>query len=74
MELGLRDKVAMVSGASQGLGFGVARALAKEGAHLAIASRDESRITQAAERLRAETGVTVLGTVADVRDPKAIAG
>lgn len=74
MELGLRDKVAMVSGASRGLGFGVARAMAQEGVQLSIASRDESHVTQAAEQLRAETGVAVLGTVADVRDPEALAG
>ena len=41
MELGLVNKVAMVGGASKGLGFAVARALAAEGAHVSIASRDE---------------------------------
>jgi 3-oxoacyl-[acyl-carrier protein] reductase len=41
MELGLTNKVAMVGGASKGLGYAVARALAAEGAAVSIASRDE---------------------------------
>ena len=41
MDLGLTNKVAMVGGASKGLGFAVARALAAEGAHVVIAARDE---------------------------------
>ena len=43
MDLGLTDKVAMVGGASKGLGFAVARALAAEGAQVSIASRDAPR-------------------------------
>jgi NAD(P)-dependent dehydrogenase (short-subunit alcohol dehydrogenase family) len=41
MDLGLKGKVAMVAGASRGLGFAVAQALAGEGAIVSIASRDE---------------------------------
>ena len=36
MELGLKNKIAMVAGASRGLGFAVARALAREGAQVSI--------------------------------------
>jgi 3-oxoacyl-[acyl-carrier protein] reductase len=41
MDLGLKGKVALVAGASKGLGFAVAKALAAEGASVSISSRDE---------------------------------
>ena len=44
MDLGLKGKVAMVAGASRGLGYAVAEALAREGALVSIASRDEQAI------------------------------
>ena len=63
MDLGLSGKVAMVAGASRGLGFAVARTLAHEGASVSIASRDESAIRAAAGRIGGET----LAVPADVR-------
>jgi len=42
MDLGLKGKVAMVAGASEGLGFSVARALAQEGALVSMVSRDSA--------------------------------
>jgi 3-oxoacyl-[acyl-carrier protein] reductase len=51
MDLGLKGKVAMVAGASRGLGFAVAQVLAQEGAIVSIASRDEEAICAAAKRL-----------------------
>ena len=51
MDLGLKGKVAMVAGASRGLGFAVAQALASQGAFVSIASRDEASIRAAASRL-----------------------
>ena len=51
MDLGLRDKVIMVA-ASRGLGFAIARAVALEGARVSIASPTESRIHEAASKLR----------------------
>lgn len=68
MDLGLTGKVAMVAGASRGLGFAVARALAAEGAQVSIASRDEKSITEAASRLDGE----VLATAVDVSSAAAI--
>lgn len=68
MDLGLRGKVAMVAGASRGLGFAVARTLADEGARVSIASRDEASIRAAAERIGGET----TGTPVDVRSADAI--
>ncbi|NDJ62957.1 MAG: SDR family NAD(P)-dependent oxidoreductase, partial [Chloroflexi bacterium] len=69
MELGLENKVAMVAAASKGLGFGVARALAQDGARVSICSRDADAIEAAAADLRSPTGASVLATACDVRNP-----
>ena len=68
MDLGLRGKIAMVAGASRGLGFAVAHTLAAEGAHVSIASRDESAIRAAAARI----GGDVLAVPVDVKSAEAI--
>ena len=68
MDLGLKGKVAMVAGASRGLGFAVAQALADEGALVSIASRDEAAIKAAAGRLGSE----VLPVAVDVKDAAGI--
>ena len=73
MDLNLRGKVAMVGGASKGLGYAVARALAADGAHVSIASRNHQRIEAAAERIAQDTGNAVLATAADLASPDAIA-
>jgi 3-oxoacyl-[acyl-carrier protein] reductase len=72
LNLKLTDKVAMIGGASKGLGFAAARALAQEGARVSIASRDGKTITDAAERIERETGAQVLATVVDVTSADAI--
>ena len=51
MDLGLRDRVYVVTGASGGLGFATAQALVDEGAQLVISSRDEEAIARAAATL-----------------------
>ena len=51
MDLGLRDRTYIVTGASAGLGFATAKALAAEGARLVISSRNEESITRAAAEL-----------------------
>jgi 3-oxoacyl-[acyl-carrier protein] reductase len=66
MDLGLKGKRALVLAASRGLGFASARALAREGCHLVICSRDAARINEAAETLRRDTGVRVHAIDADV--------
>ncbi len=73
MELGLRGKVAMVGGASRGLGFNVARLLAAEGVSVAIASHDEAAITAAGQRIEQEFGGQVLAMKADARNGEDIA-
>jgi 3-oxoacyl-[acyl-carrier protein] reductase len=66
MDLGLNGKVAMVAAASKGIGFGIARALAMEGAKLSICSRDQGAIETAAAKLREEFGAEVLAFACDV--------
>lgn len=74
MDLGLTGKVAMVGGASRGLGLAVARALVAEGTQVSIASRDAVRIDAAAAALRESTpGARVLAVPADLRTADDIA-
>lgn len=73
MRLGLTNKVAMVAGASRGLGYAVAHALATEGALVSMSSRDADAISAAAQKIQKETGGTVLAVAADVQSPKDIA-
>ncbi len=68
MDLGIRGRVALVSGASEGLGHAAARVLAAEGVRLAIAARRADRLEDAAQAIRAETGATVATCPGDVTD------
>jgi 3-oxoacyl-[acyl-carrier protein] reductase len=72
MDLGLKGKVAMVAGASRGLGYAVAEALAREGALVSISSSNQASIDDAASRL-SSVGGTAMATVVDVRNPDHIA-
>jgi 3-oxoacyl-[acyl-carrier protein] reductase len=69
MDLGLEGRVALVMGASRGLGRGIAAALAGEGARVAIASRSLERLEEAA----AEIGERATSFVADASDPEQLA-
>ena len=69
MDLGLKGKTALVCGASAGLGYAVAEALAREGCRVAINARTPSDLREAAERLTKETGAEVLPLPADVSVP-----
>src|SRR5690349_16694349 len=58
MDLGLKGRRALVLGASSGLGYAIASQLVKEGARVAICSRDEGRIQDAEKMMGASRGVT----------------
>lgn len=66
MDLELKNKVVLVGGGSDGIGRGIAVALAREGAKVAISARREERLQRAAALLR-ETGAEVLAIPADCR-------
>jgi 3-oxoacyl-[acyl-carrier protein] reductase len=67
MDLGLKGKIAIVGGASMGIGYGIARLLAAEGARVAITARREPALLKAAERLCAETAAEILPIQGDGR-------
>src|SRR5260370_19453173 len=67
MDLGLRGKLAVVSGETAGIGFAIARTLAREGARIVINWRTEKRVSAAAETIRTEMrGDEVLEVAADL--------
>lgn len=67
MNTGLKDKVAIVCAASEGLGRAAAEALAAEGCRLAICSRRQDAVDRVAVELRQQYGVEVLAVQADLR-------
>lgn len=69
MDLGLKDRVYVVTGATRGLGFASARELAADGAKVVLTGRDEKRAAEAA----AELGPDALGVAADNSDPRTAA-
>ncbi len=66
MDLGIRGKRALVCGASKGLGYGCAEALAREGVSLVINSRTPETLAEAADKLREKHGVEVVAAAADI--------
>ena len=66
MDLKLRDKVAVVTGASVGIGLAVAEGLAAEGAHLVMAARGAERVQREAARIAAAHSVRALPVACDV--------
>jgi 3-oxoacyl-[acyl-carrier protein] reductase len=71
MDLGIAGRWALVCGASKGLGWGCAQALAQEGVNVVMAARGEPALSEAAARLRGlAPGVQVVPVVADVTTPE----
>ncbi|MGP4109982.1 SDR family oxidoreductase [Streptomyces sp. 4N509B] len=72
MDLGLAERVYVVTGGSKGLGFATAAALVADGARVVVASRDEKNMAEAVTRLE-EQGAAgrAVGIAADLADPEA---
>lgn len=71
MDLGLQDKVALITGASKGLGKGIAEELAREGAKVSICARGREELEKAKEEIQ-KNGVEVLAVQADVTKTDAV--
>lgn len=69
MDLGLTGRVALVTGASRGLGLYIARALAGEGCHLLLAARGADALDAAAAAIASDFGVRAEAIAGDIADP-----
>lgn len=72
MELGLRGRTALVTGASLGIGRAIAEDLAAEGVAVAMVARQADRLAEAAAALSAQTGSRCIPIAADLRDALAL--
>ncbi|HYP04653.1 MAG TPA: SDR family oxidoreductase [Bryobacteraceae bacterium] len=68
----LSNKIAVVTGATKGIGRSIAESLAREGASVAICGRSQTSAETVAKEIAAATGGAVEGTALDVRDPIAV--
>ena len=68
----IRDRLALVTGSTRGLGNALARGLAEQGAHVVLHGRRQEAAEEAARKLAAETGASVDAVAFDVTDPEAV--
>ncbi|QND46317.1 SDR family oxidoreductase (plasmid) [Rhizobium lusitanum] len=66
MDLHLKDKVAVITGGSKGIGLGIAKAFAREGCHVVITARTAAEVEAAAASIASEFGVTAQAVASDV--------
>src|ERR1700751_6438136 len=69
MDLAMRDKKAIVTGASEGIGRAIARALAREGVDVAICARRKEPLERTAAEIAKETGRKIFPIPADLTKP-----
>lgn len=72
MDLGLKNRVALVAASSQGIGLATAEAFAAEGCRVAMCARNSDRLHAAAHKIKKEQGVEVFADAFDVSDPAAV--
>jgi 3-oxoacyl-[acyl-carrier protein] reductase len=68
MDLGLRGKVAIVTGSSDGIGYAVASSLASEGSRVVLCARREPLLLEARQNIEKETGAEILAIACDVQN------
>jgi NAD(P)-dependent dehydrogenase (short-subunit alcohol dehydrogenase family) len=74
MDLKLKDKRALVSGSTAGIGFAIAGALAREGAAVIVTGRSQQGVDAAIDKLRAEAGGTLTGFAGDLASEEVAKG
>jgi 3-oxoacyl-[acyl-carrier protein] reductase len=72
MDLGLSNRVAIVTGSSRGIGKAIAYALAREGANVTICARNTEQLMETAREITASTGTEVFPVRMDLREPEDI--
>ena len=72
MELGLKDRVAIVTGGNRGIGYAITAELLREGAHVVVASLDPARNAQAIATLQGKSNGRVIGIPTDLNDDAAV--
>jgi len=72
MDLGLKNRVALVAASSQGLGLATAEAFAAEGCRVAMCARNTSTLGAASDKIKSQYKVPVLAEAFDVTDAKAV--
>lgn len=69
LDLELKDKTAVVTGASKGIGRAIARELAAQGCDVILVARTQALLDEAVSQIKQESGRTALGIAADLREP-----
>jgi NAD(P)-dependent dehydrogenase (short-subunit alcohol dehydrogenase family) len=73
MDLKLKNKIALITGSTAGIGFAIAKSLAHEGAHVFVNGRTSERVNNAVNKIKQQTGnENVKGLVADFSDKQQI--